>query len=99
MPSPASVNRREFLRAGVGGAAAPAFLRAAGRRPNVLVIMSDEHNQRVAGCYGNRTVRTPNIDRLAGGGVTFDAAYTNSPLCVPARLAFTAGKYVHRISA
>lgn len=99
MPSPRAVNRREFLRTGLSGAAAPAFLRAAGRRPNILVIMSDEHNQRVAGCYGNRTVRTPNLDRLAGSGVTFDTAYTNSPLCVPARLAFTAGKYIHRISA
>jgi choline-sulfatase len=99
MASPMAVNRREFLRAGAGAAIAPAFVRAAGRRPNILVIMSDEHNPRVAGCYGNRLARTPNLDRLAAGGVTFENAYTNSPLCVPSRLAFTAGKYIHRISA
>jgi choline-sulfatase len=67
--------------------------------PNILCIMSDEHNAGVTGCYGNPTVRTSNLDRLAERGVTFDCAYTNSPLCVPARLAFTAGKYVSRVSA
>lgn len=68
-------------------------------KPNILVIMSDEHNAGVLGCYGNRIVRTPNLDRLASQGVTFDAAYTTSPLCVPARLSFTAGKYISRIGA
>lgn len=68
-------------------------------RPNILVIMSDEHNASVLGCYGNTLVHTPNLDSLAKHGVCFDAAYTNSPLCVPARLAFTAGKYVSRVGA
>jgi choline-sulfatase len=44
-------------------------------------------------------IRTPNIDRLAREGVLFDACYTPSPLCVPARLSFTAGKYISRIAA
>ncbi|HTL53108.1 MAG TPA: sulfatase-like hydrolase/transferase, partial [Planctomycetota bacterium] len=66
-------------------------------RPNILLIMSDEHDRAVAGCYGDRLVRTPNIDSLAASGVTFDACYTPSPLCVPARLSFTAGQYVSRI--
>jgi choline-sulfatase len=69
------------------------------RTPNILVIMSDEHNASVLGCYGNRIVRTPNLDRLAERGIVFERAYTNSPLCVPSRLAFTAGKYVSRIGA
>ena len=69
------------------------------RRPNILIIMSDEHNAAILGCYGNRIVRTPNLDRLAANGITFDAAYTNSPLCVPARLAFTSGKYISRVGA
>lgn len=67
--------------------------------PNILVIMSDEHNAGVLGCYGNQIVRTPNLDRLARRGIVFDAAYTNSPLCVPSRLSFTACKYISRISA
>ena len=61
--------------------------------------MSDEHNASVLGCYGNRIIRTPNLDRLAERGIVFERAYTNSPLCVPSRLAFTAGKYVSRIGA
>ena len=69
------------------------------RQPNILLIMSDEHNASVLGCYGNSTVRTPHLDRLAAQGVLFERAYTNSPLCVPSRLAFTAGKYVSRIGA
>ena len=69
------------------------------KRPNILVIMSDEHNASVLGCYGNSIIHTPNLDRLAGQGILFERAYTNSPLCVPSRLAFTAGKYASRIGA
>ncbi|MCZ7644032.1 MAG: sulfatase-like hydrolase/transferase [Planctomycetota bacterium] len=68
-------------------------------RPNLLVIMSDEHDPGVTGCYGDPLVRTPRLDRLAAEGVTFDAAYCNSPLCVPSRLSFTAGQYVSRCGA
>jgi choline-sulfatase len=69
------------------------------RPPNLVVIMADEHDPAVSGCYGDRIVDTPNLDRLAREGVTFDACYTTSPLCVPARLSFTAGKYVSRCGA
>ena len=68
-------------------------------KPNILVIMSDEHDPGVLGCYGDPTVQTPNFDRLAAEGVVFDACYTTSPLCVPARLSFTAGKYISRVGA
>ena len=68
----------------------------AARRPNILFIMSDEHDPAVTGCYGDRVVQTPHLDRLAAEGVTFDACYTPSPLCVPARQSFTCGKYVSR---
>jgi choline-sulfatase len=71
----------------------------ANRKPNVLVIMSDEHNAGVLGCCGNRIIRTPNLDKLAAAGTVFQNCYTNSPLCVPARLAFTSGKYISRVGA
>lgn len=64
---------------------------------NVLFIMSDEHSKRVAGCYGNSVVKTPHIDALAEEGTVFDAAYTNCPICVPARASFATGRYVHEI--
>jgi choline-sulfatase len=65
-------------------------------RPNILMIMSDEHDPRVMGCYGDPVVQTPHMDRLAAEGITFDAAYTSSPLCAPARASFTAAQYVSR---
>ena len=62
-------------------------------QPNILFIMSDQHAPRVTGCYGDEIVRTPNLDKLAAKGTTFDNAYTPSPLCVPARMSFLTGKY------
>jgi choline-sulfatase len=64
---------------------------------NLLILMSDEHSRRVLGCYGNKIVRTPNIDALAARGTRFNNAYTNCPICVPARAAFATGRYVHQI--
>ena len=64
---------------------------------NVLFIMSDEHQQKAAGCYGHRFVQTPTIDKLAASGTRFTNAYTNSPICVPARASFATGREVHDI--
>jgi len=61
---------------------------------NVLCIMSDEHSRRVLGCYGNDTVSTPHLDRLAENGTLFENAYTNCPICVPARASFASGRHV-----
>lgn len=66
-------------------------------RPNLLVILTDQHNPRFSGPYGHSLVRTPHMDRLAEEGVTFDSCYTNCPLCVPARMSFMTGRYVHNI--
>lgn len=64
---------------------------------NLLVLMSDEHSRKAAGCYGHPLVKTPNIDRLAARGTRFSNAYTTVPVCVPARAAFAVGKYNHQI--
>jgi len=64
------------------------------KRPNFLVIMSDEHGPMFSGTYGHPLVKTPNMDRLAREGATFDAAYCNSPLCIPSRLSFMTGRHV-----
>ncbi len=63
---------------------------------NVLVFMSDEHNPNIASVYGHPEVDTPNMDRLAARGVTYDAAYCPSPLCGPSRSAFLSGLPVHQ---
>ncbi|MFH1743380.1 MAG: sulfatase-like hydrolase/transferase, partial [bacterium] len=101
-----TIKRREFIgRMGLAGAAlgAPALIRsvhaASEERPNILVIMSDEHDPAVMGCYGDPIIRTPNLDRLAEGGVVFENCYTNSPLCVPSRMSFLSGKHCSRVGA
>lgn len=60
---------------------------------NFLFLFSDQHSKRMTGCYGNTKVKTPNLDRLAAEGVRFDAAYCNSPICVPSRAAMATGRY------
>jgi choline-sulfatase len=61
--------------------------------PNLLFLMSDQHTQRVAGCYGDGVVRTPALDRLADRGVVFENAYCPSPICVPSRMSLLTGCY------
>jgi len=64
---------------------------------NTLFILSDEHSRRVLGCYGHEMIRTPHLDALAARGVLFADAYTNSPICVPARASLATGRYPHQI--
>lgn len=64
------------------------------RQPNIIVIMTDEHNAGVMGCAGDKIARTPNLDALAARGVIFGAHYCSSPICTPSRQSFTTGKYV-----
>lgn len=70
-------NRRSLFRASALGAAA-AFAQAS-RRPNILLVISDDHSAPHLGCYGDPTVQTPNLDRFAAEGMRFDRAYT--PRC------------------
>src|SRR5512134_118156 len=62
---------------------------------NVLFIMGDDHSSEVLGCYGNRIIRTPNLDRLASQGTRFDRAFVNAPLCTPSRQSIITGKLPH----
>jgi arylsulfatase A-like enzyme len=64
---------------------------AAERRPNIVLIMTDNHGAWTLGCYGNREIRTPNIDRLAADGMRFTRAYCNNSVCSPSRATFLTG--------
>jgi choline-sulfatase len=59
--------------------------------------MSDQHNPKVLGCAGHPLVHTPHLDALAARGTRFTAAYTPSPICVPARASWATGRFVHQI--
>ncbi|WP_306119072.1 MULTISPECIES: sulfatase-like hydrolase/transferase [unclassified Roseitalea] len=65
-------------------------------KPNLLFIFSDQHSAEVAGCYGDPIAATPNLDRLASAGVTFDNAYCPSPICTPSRMAMMTARHPHR---
>ena len=65
-------------------------------KPNILVIMTDQHDPGVSSAYGHRLVRTPNMQRLADEGGVFEHAYCNAPLCTPSRAAFMTGTHPFR---
>lgn len=67
--------------------------------PNILIVMTDEQNVAMSSVYGHPFVRTPNMRRLAGRGVTIESAYCNSPTCVPSRSSFMTGRYPHQLGA
>jgi len=101
------MERRDFLKTGIKAGLTASVLQSVSassaiggsgqKSPNILLIMSDEHNANLMGCANDPYISTPNLDRLADKGILFSNCYCNSPLCCPSRLSFTAGKYVSRI--
>ena len=65
------------------------------RRPNILLIVSDQERADVLGCYGSRWGNTPNLDRLAAEGVRFEACIAPTPICSPTRASLLTGLYPH----
>jgi arylsulfatase A-like enzyme len=97
------MNRREFIRVAGAGAAAvvlPGWLNSLragegkGKRPNIVLIMADDMGYSDIGCYGGE-VNTPNLDRLAAGGLRFTQFY-NGARCCPTRASLLTGLYPHQ---
>ncbi len=87
------VSRRNALVA-LGGGLVPALRGQSSQRPpNFLLIFADDLGWGDVGFNGRVEWETPNLDRLAGEGVTFDRWYTGSPLCAPSRACMLTGKY------
>ncbi|MCF7946263.1 MAG: sulfatase-like hydrolase/transferase, partial [Spirochaetia bacterium] len=64
------------------------------KKPNILIIMTDQQRFDSLSCYGNAGVSTPNLDRLGGEGVQFDNCYANNPICTPSRASMLTGKRI-----
>ncbi len=60
-----------------------------------IVVMSDEHSGVALSSVGHPWIKTPYMDSFASTNTRFTSAYTNSPICIPARAAFTTGRYAH----
>lgn len=63
------------------------------KKYNIVMIMADQLTPYMMGCYGNKEVISPNLDRLAEESICYDSAYTSNPLCTPARASLMTGKY------
>jgi N-sulfoglucosamine sulfohydrolase len=66
-------------------------------RPNILILMSDNHSWNHLGCYGDPVIKTPNIDQLSESGIRFTNAYCSAPSCTPARASMLTGQDIWRL--
>lgn len=66
------------------------------KRPNIIIIISDDHAYQAIGAYGSKLMKTPNIDRIAREGATLNKAYVTNSICGPSRAVILTGKYSHK---
>src|SRR5215471_13409021 len=64
---------------------------AAPRRPNIILILADDLGYGDLGCYGQKQIQTPNLDRLAADGIRFTHCYAGSTVCAPSRCCLMTG--------
>jgi arylsulfatase A-like enzyme len=96
-----TLSRRRALRAAAAAPLALAFdangAPGGEASPNIVFIMADDLGYADLSCYGRPDFRTPNIDRIAAGGVRFLQAYANSAVCSATRTALITGRYQYRL--
>jgi len=91
------MERRDFIKAmSVASLAVPGGLTAVAnkRKPNIIFILSDDIAQGDLGVYGQKLIKTPNLDRLCKEGTRFMSAYTGTSVCAPARSSFFTGLHM-----
>jgi arylsulfatase A-like enzyme len=84
------LTRRHIL---LGAAQAPVLAQTRRRSPNVIILFADDMGYGDLGCYGHPTIRTPNLDRMAGEGARFTSFYAAAPVCTPSRVGLLTGRY------
>ncbi|MCL5744138.1 MAG: sulfatase [Acidobacteria bacterium] len=92
------LNRRDLLGLMAAGATSAALPRlaspfAANERPNILYIMADDHASHAISAYGSKINKTPNIDRIATGGMRMNNCFCTNSICTPSRGAIITGQY------
>jgi arylsulfatase A-like enzyme len=81
--------RRQFAGGLLGSALAAAQHRG---KPNIVLVLSDDHSYPHLGCFGDQAAVTPNLDRFAREGMRFHRAFTTAPTCVPSRVSMLTGR-------
>ena len=81
------------------GLSAHLFAKPESSRPNIILIIGDDISDSDFGCYGHPSIRTPNVDNLAAGGVRFTNAYLTTSQCSPTRCSIITGRYPHNTGA
>src|SRR5688500_17807876 len=73
-----------------------AIISHAQQRPNIIYIMSDDHDAKAISAYYKKYIQTPNIDRIAKEGVIFNKAFVGKSICSPARATLLTGQHSHK---
>lgn len=91
------MKRRAFLQTAAGAslAASCRSVRKTERRPNVVMVLTDDQRWDDLSCAGHPFLKTPNLDRLAAEGVRFSNAFVTTSLCSPSRASYLSGLYAH----
>jgi len=101
------MNRREFNKfagtvaagAALGGLTWAAEASERDKRPNIVLIITDQQHAGMMSCTGNKWLKTPAMDSLAQDGIRFEKAYSSNPVCVPSRTAMATGMMPNRLGA
>ena len=95
------MNRREFIKAlglGVATLTVPGCAKPTMRKPNFVIIFTDDQGYADVGCFGAEGFETPNLDRMTAEGAKFTDFYAAAPVCSPSRAALLTGCYPMRVS-
>jgi len=87
---------RHFLGAALSAMLFAVSLPAAERKPNIILIVTDDQGYRDLGCFGGEQIKTPNLDRIAREGVRGTSFYVTWPACTPSRGSILTGRYPQR---
>ncbi len=92
-------SRRQFL-VTLGATVASSAVAGEGgrRRPNVVLVLADDLGYGELGAYGQKLIRTPNLDRLSAEGTRFTQVYAGSPVCAPSRAVLMTGLHTGHVS-